>query len=112
MTNEERMKKIITAIAITLLTACSSENVKDEMSSNADPAANAAMHISAAQAELKKVDAKGYAWRDTATMIKDAEKLVTEKKYDEAIKLADNAKDQAMLAMKQHDQYQGAAEKH
>ena len=62
---------------------------------------NAVETIVAAKAALKKADSVGGAWRDTAKMIKKAEKLLTDGDTEAAIKQAKKAKDQGMLGYDQ-----------
>ena len=57
--------------------------------------------IAAAKDAYARADAMGAAWRDTDKMIKDAEKLLSEGKYDEATALANKAREQAEDAIAQ-----------
>ena len=57
--------------------------------------------IAAAKDAYARADAMGAAWRDTNKMIKDAEKLLSEGKYDEATALANKAREQAEDAIAQ-----------
>lgn len=57
--------------------------------------------IADAKAALKEADKVGGAWRDTAKMIKKAEKLLQEGQADKAEKLAREAEAQGMLGYMQ-----------
>lgn len=57
--------------------------------------------IKAAKQALKQADSVGGAWRDTAKMIKKAEKLLKEGKAEAAKKLAEEAEVQGMLGYMQ-----------
>ena len=61
----------------------------------------AAQAISSAKAANAEAKAAGYEWRDTGKMIGKAEKALTSGNEDEAIKLANKAKKQAMDAIEQ-----------
>ncbi len=72
--------------------------------------ASAEQAIAAAEAARKAAAEVGYEWRDTAKMIKDAKKLASEGKTDEAAKLAKKAQMQGEDAIAQyqseHKRYQ------
>lgn len=65
------------------------------------PGMTAAQAISSAKAANAEAKAAGYEWRDTGKMIGQAEKALTAGNEDEAIKLANKAKKQAMDAIAQ-----------
>jgi nucleoid-associated protein YgaU len=74
-----------------------------------DASATAQQAIDAAKAANKEAKAVGYEWRDTGKFIKEAEAALASGNTDEATKLANKAKTQAELAVKQqaaaHQQY-------
>lgn len=57
--------------------------------------------ITAAKHELSRAADMQAAWRDTGKMIKKAEKLSKEGKFDKAVSLANEAKMQSTIAMQQ-----------
>lgn len=57
--------------------------------------------IAAAKEANQRAQAVGYEWRDTAKMIGEAEKALSDGKYDDAIKLANKARKQAENAIAQ-----------
>ena len=57
--------------------------------------------ISVAKAENKKAAKLGFEWRDAGNMLKKATKLAKEGKTEAAIKLANKAKKQGVLAQEQ-----------
>lgn len=71
----------------------------------AQPASGAEMEageaIAAAKAALATAEKTGFAWRDTGKMIGKAEKAAAEGDYARAIKLAEDARQQSILAAKQ-----------
>ena len=58
--------------------------------------------IAEAKAALKEVDALGFAWRDTAKVIKNAESAAGKGEYQDALKQANKAKMQAIVAKDQY----------
>jgi len=72
---------------------------------------DAATAIMAAEHELKRATAKGAAWRDTEKLIKEAQKAAKEGKFDEAVKLANKAKDQSTNALAQAEEQKNAGPK-
>ena len=104
------MKKPQTAklFAILLLTTgltigCSSGQQEKKASMSPE----AASAIKSAHAENKKAKSVGYEWRDTGKLLKKAEAAAKKGENDKAIKLANEAKTQASLAIKQHKLEQG-----
>ena len=97
------MKKLLLALTISAVSvfgaACAS-------SGGSPDAAAATEAIAAAKAALKK--AAGNEWRDTGKFIKKAEKLASEGKIAEAVKLAKKAKSQAEMAVKQAEEQKNA----
>jgi hypothetical protein len=63
--------------------------------------------ISGAKAALAKAKANHWVWRDTGKILEKAEKAAAEGKNAEAIKMANTAKGQAELAVKQFHFEQG-----
>lgn len=70
-----------------------------EMNAKAKAAEQA---IADAKASLAKAKALDYEWRDSDKILKQAEKAYKDGKYDEAIKLANKAKEQGDLAVQQY----------
>lgn len=68
-----------------------------------DPKAQAEAAIAAAKAANQNAADAGYEWRDTGKIIKQAEKALSDGKYEEAIKLANKAQTQAELAVQQKE---------
>ncbi|MBI1425512.1 MAG: SoxXA-binding protein [Gammaproteobacteria bacterium] len=97
------MKKFIPfAVAAGLaLGGCASSGGMSGESSAMATEAQATAAIAAAQNELKMATAANNVWRDTGKDLEKAEKAAKEGKYDEAVKLANAAKDQAALAVQQ-----------
>jgi hypothetical protein len=58
--------------------------------------------IASAERAQQAAAAVGYEWRDTAKMIKDAQKLAAEGKTDEAITLANKAEREGKDALAQY----------
>jgi nucleoid-associated protein YgaU len=101
----------VAVLSLGIAVGCASQQQQPEqpakqeaMPSKAQMAADA---IAAAKAAAAKANALGYEWRDTGKMIKEAEKLAAAGKYDEAIALANKAREQGELAVKQHNMEQG-----
>ncbi|MEJ2344329.1 MAG: LysM peptidoglycan-binding domain-containing protein [Gammaproteobacteria bacterium] len=70
-----------------------------EMNAKAKAAEQA---IADAKASLAKAKALDYEWRDSDKILKQAEQAYKDGKYDEAIKLANKAKEQGDLAVQQY----------
>ena len=89
------MKKFVPFfIAATLvLSACSAPQ------KNTDKDAAAA--ITAAEKTNKKAKKAEFEWRDTGKIIKQAKAAAKEGEFDKAVKLANKAKKQAMMALEQ-----------
>ncbi len=101
-----RTPQIAKLFAVLLLTTgfaagCSTQPEKP----SASPAAMSA--INAAKAANKKASAVGYEWRDTGKLLKKAETLAKKGENEDAIKLANKAKSEAMLAVKQYELEKG-----
>jgi hypothetical protein len=63
--------------------------------------AGAEKAIAAAVAAQKKAASAGGEWRDTGAMIKQAQEAVAAKEYDQAMTLADQARDQGEIGYQQ-----------
>jgi hypothetical protein len=103
------MKKPQTAklFAILLLTTGLTIGCGAQQEKKPTMSPEAASAINSAKAENKKAAAVGYEWRDTGKLLKKAEAAAKKGQNDEAIKLANKAKTQASLAIKQHQLEQG-----
>ena len=104
------MKKLIpfaVAAGLALGGCASSGGMSSESAMATEAQATAA--IAAAQNELKMATAANNVWRDTGKMIEAAEKAAKAGKYDEAVKLANGAKDQSALALQQVEDQKNAA---
>ncbi len=102
------MKKPQTAklLAILLLTTglsvgCSAQPEKPSMSPEAASA------IKSAHDANKKAKAVGYEWRDTGKLLKKAEAAAKKGDNESAIKMANKAKSEAMMAVKQQQMEKG-----
>ena len=102
------MKKPQTAklLAILLLTTglsvgCSAQPEKPSMSPEAASA------IKSAHDANKKAKAVGYEWRDTGKLLKKAEAAAKKGENESAIKMANKAKSEAMMAVKQQQMEKG-----
>lgn len=58
--------------------------------------------IAAAKEAIAKAKAKDWVWRDTEKLLKNAEKALSEGKEDKAVEMANEARRQAELAVKQY----------
>ncbi|HHC74477.1 MAG TPA: SoxXA-binding protein [Thiothrix sp.] len=80
-----------------LLLALSTQAFAEDAAKTADPAAA----ITAAEAAHKAAQAVGFEWRDTAKMIKSAKEAAKAGDAEKAIKLANAAKLQGDMGVKQ-----------
>jgi starvation-inducible outer membrane lipoprotein len=64
--------------------------------------------ISAAKAEQAKAKKVKYEWRDTGKIIKSAEEAMKKEDYANAVKLANKAKSQGILAQQQYEEQKNA----
>lgn len=89
------MKKIaiLAMTAALTLAACATQKHTQQDASSA---------ISAAEQELSRAKKVNYVWRDTGKLIKKAKAAAKEGEFDKAIKLANKAKMQSTVAMRQH----------
>lgn len=62
----------------------------------------------AAVSALDKANSVGYEWRDSRKFLDQAKELATKGDYQDAIKLAEKAKQQGMMAYEQYQRYQDA----
>ena len=89
-----------------LMVGCASETTEQpepQVEEKKDcPSAAAKNAIYSAKIKLARAEKLGYAWRDTAKMIKDAEKAAAECDNDKAIALANKAAEQADDAIAQY----------
>lgn len=97
----------IVVLSMGMVTGCAQQQQKPEAAPTAakqsDPkAGEAEKAIADAKDAIAKAKENNWIWRDTEKMLKEAEKAAKEGKYDEAIKLANKAKDQANLAVEQY----------
>ncbi len=69
---------------------------------------DAASAITAAEHEKKRAKGKGYEWRDTGKIIKQAKKAMKAEDYAKAVKLANKAKRQSANALKQYAEQKNA----
>lgn len=92
-----------------MLVACAEKDTKEmgENEAMADPDKALAL-ISQAKVSFDEINAVGGAWSETEDMIKEAEKLVKEKKINKAEKLAADALLQNRLATMQHESQKNA----
>ena len=100
------MKKIITmaAVAAFTLAACASGPVHSKN--------DAAGAIAAAEHETSRAKKKNYEWRDTGKIIKSAKAAMKKGAFDAAVKLANTAKKQSTMALKQYAEQKDAANMH
>ena len=104
------MKKFIPfAIAGALaLGACASGGGAGGEGSSSVNDKDAATAILAAEHEQSRAKAKGFEWRDTEKLIKEAQKAAKEGKFDDAVKLANKAKNQSTNAIAQAEEQKNA----
>ena len=102
------MKKpqIAKILAVLLLTSglsvgCTAQPEKASMSPDAVQA------ISGAKAANKKAKAVGYEWRDTGKLLKKAEAAANKGDNEAAIKMANKAESEAVMAVKQYELEKG-----
>lgn len=97
--------KFNTVLATLLLAfsaqAFANDAAKDDTEKAADPAADPAAAIEAAEAAQKAASKVGFEWRDTAKLIKSAKKALKAGETEKAIKLANTAKLQGEMGVKQ-----------
>jgi len=64
--------------------------------------------IDTAKQETAKAKKVNYEWRDTGKIIKKAEEAMKKEDYASAVKLANKAKTQSMLAQQQYEEQKNA----
>ena len=98
-----QIAKLFTILLLTsgLSVGCTSQPEKPSMSPEAASA------ISGAKAANKKAKAVGYEWRDTGKLLKKAEAAAKSGDNEKAVKLANKAKSEAMMAVKQAELEKG-----
>lgn len=90
--------KFTSLIALVFSVAIGCSSTSEEGTSTEQAAKDA---IAAAKEANKKAKAVGYEWRDTGKLIEEAEKALSDSKYEDAIKLANKARKQAENAVAQ-----------
>lgn len=98
----------LTIVSFSLITGCSSDAAEEpapevEAPEQTGPSAEAKNAIYTAKIKMAKAQKLGYEWRDTASLIKDAEKAAAAGDNDKAIELANQAAAQADDAIAQHE---------
>jgi len=107
-----KFKNKIKQLSVVLLTAsmavgCASQQ-KQETAPTAEKGPSASsIAIANAKAAMKKAKAVGYLWRDTGKFIKKAEAAAKKGDEAKAVKLANTARSQAEMAVKQYNYEQG-----
>lgn len=94
----KNMLKLTSLIVLVFAVAVGCTSTTDSSGSNEQAAIDA---IAAAKKANKDAKAIGYEWRDTAKIIKKAEKALADGDYDKAIELANKARRQAENAIAQ-----------
>ena len=96
------MKKIamLAAAATLMLGACATAPTVTKEDATAA--------INMAKQETAKAKKVNYAWRDTGKIIKKAEEAVKKEDYATAVKLANKAKTQSVLAQQQYEEQKNA----
>jgi len=99
----------VALISSGLVIGCASDSTEEvvapveEAEVQKGPNAAAKNAIYSAKVKLARAEKLGYAWRDTAQLIKDAEKAAAAGNNDEAVRLANQAAEQAEDAIAQHN---------
>ena len=96
------MKKIVmlAAAATLMLGACATAPSMTKQ--------DASVAIEMAKQETAKAKKVNYEWRDTGKIIKKAEEAMKKEDYATAVKLANKAKTQSMLALQQYEEQKNA----
>ena len=105
-----RFLAIGTMSLVFLLAACSttSEQAVSEPAGAMDDQSKYTALITKAEAAFKEASQMGAAWAYTEDMIKDAKTRASQNQFDEAIKLAKEAYDEAVLAKAQFESQKDA----
>lgn len=106
-----KLNNKIKHLAIVLLTlsvaiGCASQQKQETPPASAGPSASS-VAIANAKAAMKKASSLGYLWRDTGKILKKAEAAAAKGDEDAAVKLANDARSQAEMAVKQYYLEQG-----
>ncbi len=107
-----KLNNKIKHLAIVLLTlsvavGCASQQKQDTPPASAEGPSASSVAIANAKAAMKKASSLGYLWRDTGKILKKAEAAAAKGDEDTAVKLANNARSQAEMAVKQYYLEQG-----
>jgi len=108
-----KFKNKIKQLSVILLTAsiavgCASQQKQDEPAPAAKKGPSASsIAIANAKAAMKKAKSLNFLWRDTGKMLKKAEKAAAKGDEAQAVKLANSARTQAEMAVKQYYYEQG-----
>jgi len=108
-----KLNNKIKHIAVLLLTAsmavgCASQQKQEAAPASTDSGPSASsVAIANAKAEMKKASSLGYLWRDTGKILKKAEAAAQKGDESKAVKLANEARSQAEMAVKQYYLEQG-----
>ncbi len=108
--NKTELLKLFAVVLISsgLVAGCASDSTEEspapttDSDTQAGPNAAAKNAIYSAKIKLARAEKLGYAWRDTAQLIKDAEKAAAAGNNDEAVRLANMASEQAEDAIAQY----------
>lgn len=99
---KNRLIKFSGLIALVLTIAVGCASAPEEPPAPTGPtAADAEAAIAAAKSANQQADSMGAAWRDTGKLIDKAEEALKAGEYEKAIKLANEARSQAEMAMDQ-----------
>lgn len=107
-----KLNNKIKHIAVLILTASMAVGCASQQKQETPPAADSgpsasAVAIANAKAEMKKASSLGYLWRDTGKILKKAEAAAKKGDESKAVKLANEARSQAEMAVKQYYLEQG-----
>lgn len=95
------MKKALIPVLLGVaMTACASPSSDNAAAGDAQ----VAKAIQAAEQATARVEEVGFAWRDTGSMIKKAKEAAEKGKSEEALALANQAKQQSELAWAQYQE--------
>lgn len=105
---QNKIKQLaVVLLTVSVAVGCASQQ-KQESTPQADEGPTASsIAISNAKAAMKKAKAVGYLWRDTGKMVKKAEAAAKKGDEAKAVKLANDARSQAEMAVKQYYLEQG-----
>ncbi len=105
---ESKIKHLAVALlTVSMAVGCASQQKQDTApAADTGPSASSAA-IANAKAAIKKATSLGYVWRDTGKILKKAEAAAKKGDESAAVKLANEARTQAELAVKQYYLEQG-----